>query len=312
MVRQSLTPNPCPLTPIDLKRILITGANGLLGQNLVCTLGGKYKLLLTDLHEKSVSDISNHLYVKADIIDSSDVRKLYQTEKPDIVIHAAAMTDVDGCEEKPEKAYAVNVQGTANLVKNIPVGVRFLFVSTDYVFDGNSGPYSENDTLNPASVYGKTKAEAEKIIMSRGADYIIARTIVLYGTGINLRPFFTDWVLSKLETGENFKVVTDQTGNTTLASNLAENLGVLAEKALPGVYHIAGSEIMSRYNFSLAIAECFGYDKGLISACKTSEIHQKAPRPLKSGFVLDKVGKIPGVKLLDVKQQLEQYKKEKT
>jgi dTDP-4-dehydrorhamnose reductase len=220
------------------------------------------------------------------------------------------MTDVDGCERNPAAAKKANVDTTRNLVSALGEDSRFLFVSTDYVFDGKNGPYRENDPVNPVCVYGRSKLEAEDIVR-QAPQSLVVRTIVLFGTGERLRPYFPDWVLGKLSSGEKMRVVDDQSGNTTLASNLAGMCRALIENRATGLYHAAGNEIVSRCEFARRIARFFGCNEDLISSCKTGEIKQAALRPLRSGFVLDKIGAVPGVRLLDVDGQLRQFKAEK-
>jgi dTDP-4-dehydrorhamnose reductase len=295
-----------------MKTVLITGANGLLGQNCTKVFGALYRLFLTDIQEHPSSGVSGTIeYISADITDKNLTDKLLDKTAPDIIVHAAAMTDVDGCEVKPDLAEHINVTGTQNLIQGLPASCRFVNISTDYIFDGENGPYSEEATPNPISVYGRTKLEAELLVKNQLINYQIIRTIVLYGAGNNLRPFFTDWVLGKLSRKERIRVVDDQIGNATLASNLASLIKTVLENGVAGTYHASGSDILSRFEFARKIADWFGYDKTLISACKTEEINQKAPRPLNSGFILDKIKQVHGVKLLDTDQQLVRYKGER-
>lgn len=294
---------------MNSSNILITGANGLLGQNLQKALSASsYLRVSADLQANPFRGLSSNThYVKADITDRADMRVLMNETKPEVVFHAAAMTDVDGCEAQPEKAEEVNVKGTRYLVSETPPDSLFVFISTDYVFDGQNGPYSEDAQTNPLGVYGRTKWQAEEIVRERKGLSLILRTMVLYGTGLNLRPYFPDWVLGKLRAGVPFRVVDDQIGNTTLASNLAQTCVRMWENRETGTFHAAGSKQVSRFEFARAVAREFGYDPALISPCKTSEIDQKAQRPLQSGLKVDKIMQLPGIRLLDTKEQLHQY-----
>lgn len=290
------------------KSVLITGANGLLGQNLTSMLSQDYHPVLTDVQPESfLSD--PFTYIQTDITDPGSVQRLFEQIDPDFCIHTAAMTNVDGCEENPDIAEKVNVTGTKNLVDQIPGDCRFLHVSTDYVFDGKGGPYSEADPVNPVSVYGSTKLNAERVVSRKVADYLIVRTIVLFGNGIRTNPSFIHWVLGKLKSGQPFSVVDDQVGTTTLASNLAWNCKILMEKAPAGLYHVSGPDLTSRYEFAGLIAKIYGYNPDLISTCKTSDLNQKAERPLKSGFILDKIKGIKGIRLLNTEQQIKEFQK---
>lgn len=293
------------------KKVLITGANGLLGQNLARVLKDYYNLILTDMHKISYVQLTEpFIYIPADISDITSL-KLIEALRPDVVFHFASITDVDGCEENPQAAHKVNVEGTKNLISLLPKSARVVFMSTDYVFDGTKGPYSEDDSPNPIGVYGQTKLDAENIIKQEINDSIILRTTVLYGNGIGLRPFFPDWVLKRLLTDEKIKVVDDQVSNTTLASNLANICKAVMENAEPGTYNASGSEIINRFELAKKIAENFGFNVEKIVPCKTKEIKQKAKRPLNSGFILEKIKKVHDVNLINVNQQLELYKKER-
>jgi dTDP-4-dehydrorhamnose reductase len=292
--------------------VLITGANGLLGQNLTNAFSGASRVVLADLHPKSVLVLpKNTKYQSTNLTDFQAVKSLVKSSSPSVIIHAAAMTDVDGCEECPQLAREVNVGATGHLLKILSPSCVFVYLSTDYVFDGNSGPYSETDAPNPLGVYGQTKYEAEKLVQSMAANYLIIRTMVLYGTGKNLRSQFPDWVLGMLEKKAPFPVVSDQMGNPTLASHLAFTMRLLLNQNCRGIYHVCGNEILSRHQFACAIADAFGCNKELILPCKTEEIHQKAKRPLNSGFILSKARGVPGMVLPSIGEQLEQYKREK-
>ncbi len=293
------------------KRILITGCNGLLGQNLIKSYWDYDNIFLTDIHDEPFADISDNMrYISADITDKRSLLSLMGEVKPEIIIHTAAMTDVDACEEYPDKAIEINVKGTENIVNAMPAGCFIAYISTDYVFDGGDGPYSERNKPNPVSIYGVTKLKSEQIILSKSSKSLVIRTVVLYGTGKRLRSFFPDWLISKFEAGKQFNVVDDQISNVTLASNLADICKVLVDNRKTGIYHVSGEGVMSRYEFACMVADYFDYDRTLISTFKTSQLNQKAKRPLKSGFLLDKIKTVHGVKLLDVIEQLSIYKRE--
>jgi dTDP-4-dehydrorhamnose reductase len=296
-----------------MKKILITGANGLLGQNLQKVLEANYNLILTDIQPQSLRPIPLKTadYFTCDITQEKVVYELITKQSPDMIIHTAAMTDVDGCETNPELAIKIHVNGTENIVKACSAKTRFVILSTDYVFNGKKGPYREADIPSPISVYGKTKYEAEQIVQNTLDNFLILRTTVMYGHGIKLRLNFPEWVISKLSSGESIRVVDDQWSNTTLAGNAAALVKVLLEKASSGIYNIAGSEIVSRFHFAEEIADCFSLKKELIFPCKTEELKQKALRPLQSGFILDKIRAFPEIQLLSVTDQLKQYKKER-
>jgi dTDP-4-dehydrorhamnose reductase len=187
----------------------------------------------------------------------------------------------------------------------------FVQISTDYVFDGKSGSYRETDATNPVSYYGHTKLAAEKIIRSGGLEYIIARSMILYGHGQKVRNNFVTWVIQQLKSGNVIKVVNDQRGNPTLVDDLSEAIKRLLEKEEYGIFHISGNEVCSRYEFAQDIVEVFGLDGKLIEEVDSSQFKQAAPRPVNSSFNLDKLSNtldwLPGgiqESLIKLKSQL--------
>ncbi len=293
---------------LQMRKVLVTGANGLLGQNLLKILSGKYYLCTTGIEEESFSGIKPDLYVKADISNKKSVIELIKKTEPEIIINCAALTNVDLCEKEPLLAEMVNIAGTANLLESCEC--KFIQISTDYVFNGENGPYSEESKVDPISIYGITKLQAELATLETSIDNLVVRTCVVYGNGINLNTSFVEWVKQSLESGKEIKIVNDQISNMTLASNLAENIAVLLEENKNGIWHIAGSEIIGRDVMAKIIAEEYGLDSGLIKTISTSELNQAAPRPLNGGLKVEKAAKNKNIKLLNFKEQLILYRKE--
>ncbi|KPL02322.1 MAG: hypothetical protein AMJ73_08900, partial [candidate division Zixibacteria bacterium SM1_73] len=225
---------------------------------------------------------------------------------PHVIINAAAYTDVDGCEIHRDKAWAVNVGGVKNLVSICEKQkIKLIHLSTDYIFDGEQGPYSEDDPPEPVSFYGETKLESEKIIKESGIDFLIIRTNVLYGLGKNVKLNFLLWLLDKLSQNEKIKIVTDQFNNPTLADNLSFCILEMVKKNISGIYHIGGSEYLSRYDFAIKVANKFNFDKNNILPAKTEVLKQKARRPFKGGLKIDKAQSILETKLMNVNQALD-------
>jgi len=290
----------------DMQKVLITGANGLLGQKLVIHFSKWYDVLSTDLHPESFIPIKHFQYTPLDVTNFGLVDELLTDFAPDLIINAAAYTDVDGCEEHKESAWQVNVEAVRNLADYCKRSkIKLVHYSTDYIFDGLNGPYAEDARPNPISYYGQTKLLSEEIIQESGVEYLLIRSNVLYGVGEKVKHNFFLWLMEKFKAGQPFGVVDDQFNNPTLAENLALATLEAVERNLKGVINMAGSEYLSRYDFALKVAEIFGFDANLVSPIKTESLGQKAPRPMKGGLKIDLAKTLIQLPLLDVKTALE-------
>jgi len=296
-----------------MKKVFITGANGLLGQKLVSVFSSENKILASDLQPeffppepKAKEGVFE--YRKIDIIDKRNLKNVISYFNPEVIVNSAAYTDVDGCETEKDKAWMVNVEGVKNLVDLCKKKkIKLVHLSTDYLFDGRNGPYSEDEPPNPLGYYGLTKLESEKIIKKNLDDYIIVRTNVLYGNGVRINNFVL-WVIEKLKKGENIKIITDEFNNPTLADNLAEAISELVKKDFKGIINVAGSEYFSRYDFAQRIALTFNLDKKRITQITAKELKRKAPRPSKGGLKIDFAKKILSTRILGVDEGLEYMK----
>jgi dTDP-4-dehydrorhamnose reductase len=271
-----------------MKRILICGSNGLLGQRLALMLGHEteYEVLNTSHHRTFVLDRHLFDYTQLDVTSRSDVKSLVTSFRPDIIVNAAAMTNVDACEMQRELAWKVNVIGVENLVEvSRRIDCTLIHVSTDYVFDGKNGPYKENDRVNPINYYGKTKLAGENVILAGGISSAILRTIVVYGIGIKVKSNFALWVIDNLRAGKNIRCAGDQTSNPTHVGDLATGIVKTIERERTGLYHICGADTVSRYEFAAKAAEVFGLDASLIQRVKSGDLQQPAPRPMMTGFI---------------------------
>jgi dTDP-4-dehydrorhamnose reductase len=293
------------------KKVLITGANGLLGQALVKTFLSDYDVLAVARESASKLPFDGFLYRAGDLADRAGLRDCVSEFVPNYIVNAAAYTNVDGSESDREACWRANVTGVENLAYAArKVNARLIHVSTDYVFDGRHGPYKEDDTPNPLGFYARSKLAGENVLMTSKAHFAIARTMVLYGAGYGIRTNFVTWAISQLRRDKPIRVVDDQFGNPTLASELAAALRTLAESGKTGVFHLSGSEVIDRYSFAQRIAETFGLDKTLISPVHTADFKQPAPRPLKSGFIVEKAERELGVRMSNVAGGLEKFKNE--
>ncbi|MEX2088131.1 MAG: dTDP-4-dehydrorhamnose reductase [Bacteroidota bacterium] len=297
-----------------MKRILICGANGLLGQRLALLLSTQteYEVLSTSHHRSFVHDNRLLDYTQLDITRKGDVKSLVSSFQPTVLINAAAATNVDWCETHREEAWRVNVVGVENLIEAArKVGAKLIHLSTDYVFDGKAGPYSEEDRPNPISYYGKSKLAAENALRIADVPFAILRTIVVYGHGINIKQNFPLWVLKSLQEGKPIRCAKDQISNPTQVSDLALAVIRVFEMNRDGLYHVCGSERLSRYEFALRVAEVFGLDASLISRVLSSDLQQSAPRPMVTGFITLKAESQLGLKPMDTTQGLTLMKRER-
>jgi len=274
-----------------MKRVLVCGSNGLLGQRLAFLLDGEseYEVLHSSYHRSFVNDQALIDYTQLDISNRSDVKSLISSYRPDIVLNAAALTNVDFCEREREQAWKVNVAGVEHLVEVCRrINAKLIHVSTDYVFDGKFGNYTETDRANPVNYYGKTKLAGENVILSSGIEYAILRTILVYGIGVNVKNNFALWVINNLNEGKPIRCVDDQISNPTHVHDLAMAMKNVMERNANGLFHISGAETINRYNFALRAAEIFGYDKSLIARVKTADLDHRAVRPMNTTFILEK------------------------
>ncbi len=297
---------------IHKERIMVFGANGLLGQKLVVALLERYEVTGVGRKEKSAIDFHGYQYRRCDIVDRVQTRSLIREIKPEVIVNAAAYTDVDGCEDHKEDCWNINVKGVENIIQAAKsIEAWFIHISTDYLFDGKNGVlYAEDAKPNPLSYYGRSKFAGENAVIAAGVEHTIVRTMILYGTGKDLRLNFATWLVDKLAKGESVKIVDDQFGHPTLVDDLAKAIRRIADLKKTGVFHICGSEYISRYDFAIKLAQIFGYDVGLIERGKTSELKQKAVRPMHSRFDLSKIARELGIELCGVEEGLKILKQQ--
>ncbi|MDP2210041.1 MAG: dTDP-4-dehydrorhamnose reductase [Bacteroidota bacterium] len=290
-----------------MKRILVVGSNGLLGQKIT-TLFSKskqYDIFNVSVEEKSFLDEKDFPYHQLDITKRSSVLKFIDSVQPDVIINTAAVTNVDLCETDRALAWKVNVSGVENLVYGAKmVGAKVIHFSSDYVFDGKNGPYSESETPNPISYYGRTKLASENVLKLSGIPNVIIRTMILYGIANQVKDNFALWLANNLSENKQIRVVDDQIGNPTLVDDLAYAVLKIVEYNRSGLFHITGGELISRYGFALALAKKFKFNKDLITPIKTSILKQPALRPLKSGFVILKAETELNLKMSNVENGL--------
>ena len=290
-----------------MEKILITGCAGLLGSKIIKKGFKEFECFGVDV--VTPKNVSNYEFHPIDITDKDKAIELIEKLNPCALIHPAALTNVDYCEEHPKEAYKINVRGTENLALGCEkVGAKLIYVSTDFVFDGRRGMYAETDLAEPVSVYGKTKYKGEKLLENIDINYCIARTSVLYGWHNNFN--FVTWVIDELKNNNKINIVTDQYTSPTYADNLADVLLTMVKKDVKGIFHTAGSERIGRYEFAEKIADVFDLNKELINPITSNSLKQKAKRPMDSSLDVSKTEKEIGIHLMNIYEGLNEMKRE--
>jgi dTDP-4-dehydrorhamnose reductase len=287
--------------------IIVTGANGLLGQHLVTALVKfGYGMLALGKGECRIKDFTGK-YLDLDITDGVAVREVIVSHKPDLIIHAAAMTNVDECEKDKQECYNVNVTATRFLIDAAKeVQSKIIYLSTDFVFDGMTGPYKEQDIMSPVNYYGSTKVAAEKAIMESDLRWAIVRTVLVYGQTVEgTRTNIINWVKSSLEQGKHIKVVSDQFRTPTFVDDLVIGIMLLIEKNIDGIFHISGREEMTPYDMAIETARYLKLDESLIEKVDSSTFSQAGLRPAKTGFRIDNARKELGYEPRGFRESLE-------
>lgn len=238
-------------------------------------------------------DPVGYSYLDLDLLDQFKVQQFIADYRPDCIIHTAAMTNVDACEEQPELCKRLNVEVVANLCALCEKwNIHFIHLSTDFIFDGLNGPYREEDKPNPLSLYGESKLHSEYVVTASSCPWTIIRTIIVYGVVADMsRSNIVLWAKSALEKGSPINVVDDQWRMPTLAEDLATACFAAAMKGQTGIYHVSGSELFSIKELVQEVAAFWDFDTSLIRSISSSMLNQKAPRPAKTGFILDKARK---------------------
>lgn len=291
------------------ERVLITGANGMLGQELVRCMSDypDYDVLATARDDAPRFDNASCGYAPLDITDTEALRHLFTDFTPSVLVNCAAMTQVDDCEEQREACWRVNADAVEQMARLCRQhGTRLIQVSTDFVFDGEDGPYREDARPNPVNFYGRSKLAGENAAREAGHDrWAIARTVLVYGTGEGLsRSNIALWVAESLQQGKEIHVVTDQVRSPTYAPDLAAGIERLVRYRKSGTYHLSGRELLSVYDFAKRIADVYDLDGSLIHPTDRTQFQQKADRPPETGFIILKAESELGYKPRPVDEAL--------
>lgn len=275
-----------------MKTVLVTGSNGLLGQKITEKIlkEGGVNLIATAKGENRFPVKEGYLYAEMNILNPEEVRKIIEQYKPDAIIHTAAMTNVDTCEDEKELAYQLNVEAVETLVILCEeYNIQLVHLSTDFIFDGENGPYDELAAPNPLSYYGETKLRAEELIKNSKAKWAILRTIIVYGIVSDMsRSNIVLWAKGALEKGNPLNIVNDQWRMPTLAEDLADCCFLAIEHDAQGVYNASGKDLMSISELVARVADFWNLDKSLINEVSAATLNQTAKRPARTGFILDK------------------------
>lgn len=292
-----------------MKKTLITGSNGLLGQKLVALLlsEGKTEIIATARGENRLPKNEGYTFATMDITNEANVNEVINAFSPDVIIHTAAMTNVDQCETEKDDCWAQNVTALEYLVKACEQNNTFLLhLSTDFIFDGTAGPYDEEAEANPISFYGWSKLAGEHIVKHSNLKWAIARTVLVYGIAHDMsRTNIILWVKKSLEDGKKINVVNDQSRTPTLAEDLAKGCALIAEKEAEGIFNLSGKDLLNPYQMAHMTADYFGLDKSFINEADSSTFTQTAKRPPKTGFKIDKAVQQLGYNPVSFKEGIE-------
>ncbi len=289
-----------------MERVLITGVSGLLGSNLALVLSDCFEIIGT-YHQHPLS-LNNCEIVSMDIAQADKTWAIIRQVEPHVVIHCAAETRVDYCEEHPEEAFRVNVEGTENVAKGAAhVGAKFVYVSTDSVFDGREGMYSEVSSPNPLNVYARTKLAGEGVLKQHVMDHLIVRTNIY---GWNARPKFSlaEWILDRLDHGQTVPGFADIHFSPILANDLAEILVDMIRAGLWGIYHVGARERCSKLAFARMLCRVFDRDMVLIQPANSNEAGFKARRPKDTSFDVKKVTQVLGKPMPGIMDGLSRFR----
>lgn len=291
-------------------KILVTGAHGFLGRSVLRQAGGM-EVELVACGRRAEPPPENPAYHRIDLHDGAAVTGLLALERPNWVIHTAALTDVDRCETEPDLARGVNLDIVGHLVDGCAeVDAGLAHLSTDYVFDGCSGPYGEKDPTNPLSHYGRVKLESEARVLGSGIRGLVLRTLWLFGYIPETRRNLVTWPLESLLKGEELAIVNDQWGNPTFVGDVALSLVEFCLRGCIGLFHFGGADYLTRYELVQELAQFFGLDAGRVRAVPTQQVGQRAMRPFKSGLRSDRIVAELGRKPMGFTQGLAAMRKE--
>ncbi|HWW16444.1 MAG TPA: SDR family oxidoreductase [Candidatus Dormibacteraeota bacterium] len=286
--------------------ILVTGASGLLGASLV-SQAHKRNREVVGLYHRHPVHIDGVKLLAADLTDQAETTRIFQELRPSSVVHCAAATDVDWCEDHPGEAHRVNVMAPATIAAvSSRSGARLIYISTDSVFDGARGNYVETDTPGPVNVYARTKLQGEREVVRQNPAALIAR-VNFYGWNAQNKHSLAEWILKQLTLGRRVPGFSDVVFCPVLAHDLAEVMLALLDKNLAGLYHVVGSEAVSKYEFAKRVASMFGFDPGQVVPTHLADATLKAQRPLDTSLNTERICAALGRPMPDVEAGLRRF-----
>ena len=280
-------------------KVLVTGSNGLLGQKISNLFANDFDIEPVFTSRKPLTySINRGKFERLDISNHGNVKEVISRSKPEVIIHTAAMTQVDDCELNHDECWLHNVKATEFLLEaSTAVNAHFIFVSTDFIFNGKFGPLNEQAVPEPVNYYGESKLAAEEAVQKYPYRWSILRTVLVYGVAYDMsRSNIVLWVKKSLEAKKQIKVVDDQWRTPTLAEDLAMGCCLTAKKSKDGIFNISGEELMTPYDIAIRTARFFELDESLIERTDSTQFKQPALRPPRTGFKIDKAKKELGYK----------------
>lgn len=292
-----------------MESLLITGGSGFLGANLALMTSSCWETYVT-YHSSPIRNKRLGVALHLNIKNRDEVERIVYEISPKIIIHTSAITNSSFCAEHQNAAWEINVKGTENIVLAAEqVKARLIYISTDLVFKGDKSFYSEEDNPTPLCYYGKTKLEGEKIVSSLSSNYCIARTSLIYGWSLNSSKCFTEIMISNLKNGKEVRLFMDEYRTPIYIKNLCEILLDLAKREdLQGVYHICGSQRLSRFEFGLKLSDIFGFTKEFIIPISVNEFSSKDERPKDCSMRNEKARSVLKTKFWSIEEGLKDMK----
>lgn len=293
-------------------KVIVIGSNGLLGQTLLKQLlDTNCSVIAFSKGENRFSIKEGYHYFSIDVTNTDLLLQTIRAIKPSYIINTAAITNVDFCEDNKELCDAVNVYSVKHLVGVCKeLDTHLIHISTDFIFDGKNGAYKETDVPNPINYYGKSKLLSEEALVNSTIDYTILRTILVYGKVAKMnKSNFVFWIKETLEDFDKVTVLNDQYRMPTYVEDLAKACLLVMQKEAKGIFNISSNQLLSIYEMALEIANVFQLDKKLIIPISTSTLNQRAPRPPKTGFNLEKSIKVLGFQPKTFKEDLQRFKR---